>query len=118
MAKAPAGTRGEALTVMAQLMAPMVPHLAEEVWSRLGGAGLVTAAPWPEAEAGLLAETTVTLPVQVNGKRRGEIAVPAGLAGAALEALVLGTPEVQRVLDGATPKKLIIVPGRIVNVVV
>ena len=118
VAKAPAGTRGEALTVMARLMAPMVPHLADEVWSRLGGAGLATTAPWPEAEAALLAEATVTLPVQVNGKRRGEIAVPAGLVGAALEALVLDAPEVQRVLGGAVPKKLIIVPGRIVNVVV
>ena len=103
---------------LAQLMAPMTPHLAEEVWAMLGGAGLVAAAPWPEADPALLVEASVTLPVQVNGKRRAEIAVPAGSDAATIEALVLADPAVQRALNGAAPRRLIVVPDRIVNVVV
>jgi leucyl-tRNA synthetase len=110
--------RAEALRLMAQLMAPMVPHLAEEVWSMAGGTGLVVAAPWPKADPALLEETTVTLPIQINGKRRSEIAVARDADTAAIEAAVLADPAVQKVLDGAAPKKLIVVPGRIVNVVV
>ena len=105
--------------MLAQLIAPMTPHLAEEVWATLGGEGLVAAAPWPEADPAMLVEASVTLPVQVNGKRRAEIAVPRGLrprhhrgAGAA------ATPAVQRALNGAAPRRLIVVPDRIVNVVV
>ena len=107
-----------ALRVLAQLMAPMTPHLAEDVWAMLGGEGLVAAAPWPEADAALLVEASVTLPVQVNGKRRAEIAVPAGSDAATVEALVLADPAVRRALDGAEPRRLIVVPDRIVNVVV
>ena len=116
--KAAPAERGPALRVLAQLMAPMTPHLAEEVWAMLGGAGLVAAAPWPEADAGLLVEASVTLPVQVNGKRRAEIAVPAGSDAATVEALVLADPAVRRALNGAEPRRLIVVPDRIVNVVV
>jgi leucyl-tRNA synthetase len=110
--------RAEALRIMAQLMAPMVPHLAEEVWSMAGGTGLVVAAPWPRADPALLEEATVTLPIQINGKRRSEIAVPRDADKAAIEAAVLADAAVQKVLDGAAPKKLIVVPGRIVNLVV
>ena len=78
-----------ALKVLAQLTAPMTPHLAEDVWAMLGGEGLVAAAPWPEADPALLVEASVTLPVQVNGKRRAEIVVPAGSDAATVEALVL-----------------------------
>ncbi len=106
-----------AMRTMAQLMAPMVPHLAEEVWARLGGAGLVAIAPWPVADPEMLAETSLTLPVQVNGKRRAEIVVPAGADRATIEAMVLADATVQRLLDGARPKKLVVVPDRIVNVV-
>ena len=77
------------MRTLAQLMAPMTPHLAEEVWAMLGGEGLVVTAPWPEADPALLVEDVVTLPVQVNGKRRAEIAVPAGSDAATIEALVL-----------------------------
>jgi leucyl-tRNA synthetase len=106
-----------AMRVMAQLMAPMTPHLAEEVWSRLGGKGLVANAPWPVADPALLVSDSLTLPIQVNGKRRDEITVPKDMAKDEIEALALATDGVQRALDGAVPKKVIVVPGRIVNVV-
>jgi leucyl-tRNA synthetase len=107
-----------ALRTLAQLMAPMTPHLAEEVWAMLGGQGLVAAAPWPVADPALLAEARVTLPVQVNGKRRAEVEVPAGSDAATIEALVLSNAAVQRALNGAAPRRLVVVPDRIVNVVV
>ncbi|MFO1141407.1 MAG: leucine--tRNA ligase [Amaricoccus sp.] len=118
--KAPAGApaRRFALRVLAQLSAPMTPHLAEEVWAMAGGAGMVARTAWPEADSSLLVEASVTLPVQVNGKRRAEIAVPAGSDAAAIEALVLEDPAVRRALNGAAPRRLIVVPDRIVNVVV
>ncbi len=109
--------RAFALRALAQLMQPMTPHLAEELWSLMGGAGLVSAEPWPEADPELVRAETVTLPVQINGKRRAEIVAPAGLDAAAVEALVLADPAVQRALAGAAPRKLIVVPDRIVNVV-
>jgi leucyl-tRNA synthetase len=107
-----------ALRTMAQLTAPMTPHLAEEIWAALGGEGLVAQAPWPAADPAYLAATEVILPVQINGKRRAEITVPAGLDAASVEALALVDPAVQRALGGATPRKLIVVQDRIVNVVV
>ena len=110
--------RGTALKVLARLTAPMTPHLAEDVWAMLGGEGLVAAAPWPEADERLLVEASVTLPVQVNGKRRAEIVVPAGSDAATVEALVLADAAVQRALNGASPLRLVVVPDRIVNVVV
>jgi leucyl-tRNA synthetase len=110
--------RGPALRMLAQLIAPMTPHLAEEVWSMLAGAGLVAEAPWPEADPTLLVEASVTLPVQVNGKRRAEISVPADSDAATVEAIALADPAVLRALNGATPRRLVVVPGRIVNVVV
>ena len=120
IAKATPGTetRAFAMRTLAQLMAPMTPHLSEEVWSIVGGEGLVATAPWPEADESLLVEDTVTLPIQVNGKRRSEITVPKDMAREAIEALVLEDAYVKKVLDGGSPKKLIVVPGRIVNVVV
>ena len=112
-----AGKR-EALKVMAQLMSPMTPHLAEEMWETLGGAGLLAEASWPEPDPALLVDDTITLPVQVNGKKRGEITVAKDAARDVIEALAMDEPAVQRALAGAAPKKLIVVPGRIVNVVV
>ncbi|MGR3364026.1 MAG: leucine--tRNA ligase [Maritimibacter harenae] len=115
--KAGAETRKQAMRVMAQLMAPMTPHLAEEVWSMLGGEGLVAEADWPVADEAMLVEDTVTLPIQVNGKRRDEITVAKDMDKDEVEKLALETAGVKRALDGAAPKKVIVVPGRIVNVV-
>jgi leucyl-tRNA synthetase len=115
---ASAAARRLAARTLAQLMAPMTPHLAEEVWAMCGGTGLCAAAPWPKADPAMLVEDTVTLPIQINGKRRSEITVPRDMATAQIEALVMVDDQVARALDGAAPKKLIVVPGRIVNVVV
>ena len=117
--KAPASeTKREALKTLAQLMAPMTPHLSEELWQMLGGDGLIADADWPEADEALLVEDTVTLPIQVNGKRRSEISVAKDLPKSEIEALALADSAVQRALNGGAPKKLIVVPGRIVNVVI
>jgi leucyl-tRNA synthetase len=119
LAKSPAGAgaKKQAMRVMAQLMSPMTPHLAEEIWERLGGEGLVANAPWPIADPAMLVDDSVTLPIQVNGKRRDEITVAKDLPKEEVEALALATEGVQRALDGKPPKKVIVVPGRIVNVV-
>ena len=116
LAKTEAGpeARRRAARTLAQLMAPMTPHLSEEVWAMLDGEGLCAEAPWPKADPALLVEESVTLPIQVNGKRRGEISVPRDLAVAEIERLALEA--VAKNLEGA-PKKVIVVPGRIVNVV-
>ena len=107
-----------ALKTMAQLMSPITPHLSEEIWSMLGGEGLVAQATWPVADEAMLIEDTVTLPIQINGKRRAEISVPKDMDKAEVEKLALAEDAVIRALDGKAPKKVIVVPGRIVNVVV
>lgn len=107
-----------AMLSMAQMMQPMTPHLAEEVWSTLGGTGMVTGSPWPVVDESKLVDDTVTLPIQVNGKRRDEIVVSVDATKDEIEKMVLENAAVQRILDGGTPKKVIVVPGRIVNVVV
>ncbi len=116
--RAGAQARQQAMRVLAQLMAPMTPHLSEEIWQMLGGAGLVANAPWPKADPAMLVEDSVTLPIQINGKRRAEITVPRDMAKEAIEAEALAQEAVQRALEGKTPKKVIVVPGRIVNVVI
>jgi leucyl-tRNA synthetase len=107
----------EAVNILVQLFAPMMPHLAEECWAVLGHDTLVAQAPWPQVEAALLVETTVTLPVQINGKKRADVVVARDAASAEIEAAVLALDAVQKALDGKPPKKVIIVPQRIVNVV-
>ena len=108
----------DALRVLAQLMQPMTPHLAEEVWAAQGGVGLVAQAPWPKADPALLEDDTVILPIQINGKRRAEISVPKAMPASEVEKLALATEDVLRFLAGQPIKKLIVVPGRIINVVV
>ena len=109
--------RAEALSALARLIAPFTPHLAEECWERLGGEGLVCDAPWPEAEATLIKADTITLPLQVNGKKRGELSVPAELDKAEVEKRALSDADVQRHIEGLTVRKVVVVPGRIVNIV-
>ncbi len=108
----------EAFDTLARLISPMMPHLAEECWTVLGGAGLVSEAQWPQAEAALLVDDTMTLPVQINGKKRGDVTVARDAANPEIEAAVLALDTVKQALDGKTPRKIIIVPQRIVNVVV
>jgi leucyl-tRNA synthetase len=108
----------EAATILISLFHPMMPHLAEECWAELGQPGLVSEAAWPVVEPALLVEDTVTLPVQVNGKKRADVTVARNAAEAEIHAAVLALDEVKRALNGAAPRKLIVVPQRIVNVVV
>ncbi|HEX2652345.1 MAG TPA: leucine--tRNA ligase [Xanthobacteraceae bacterium] len=107
----------EAADILVQLFHPMMPHLAEECWAALGHDKLVAEVPWPAVEKALLIEETITLPVQVNGKKRADVVVPRDAGNAAIEAAVLQLEAVQRALDGKAPKKVIVVPQRIVNVV-
>jgi leucyl-tRNA synthetase len=114
----PSATRGEAIRALVLLIAPMAPHLAEECWALLGEKGMIADAAWPEFDPALLVEDQVTLAVQVNGKLRDTLTAPRGLDRAAAEALALTSDKVQRQLDGATPRKVIVVPDRLVNIVV
>ena len=115
--KASRAVQQKAIMTLAQLMSPMTPHLAENVWAHQGGEGLITTAPWPKADETMLVDDTVTMPIQINGKRRAEIQVPADMAKEDVEKIALGHEAVVRTLDGAKPKKVIVVPGRIINVV-
>ncbi|WP_120503069.1 leucine--tRNA ligase [Sulfitobacter mediterraneus] len=115
--KAGYAAQREAIMTLAQLMSPMTPHLAEDIWAHQGGTGLIVTAPWPKADEAMLVDDTVTLPIQVNGKRRAEIQVPADMPKEEVEKIALAHEAVVRSLDGAAPKKVIVVPGRIVNVV-
>jgi leucyl-tRNA synthetase len=119
LAKSGAGAeaRREAMKALAQLMSPMTPHLSEEIWHMLGGEGLVAEAPWPVADEAMLVEDTVTLPIQVNGKRRSEITVARDASKEEVEKTALADDAVAKALAGGVPKKVIVVPGRIVNVV-
>jgi leucyl-tRNA synthetase len=98
-------------------LAPMAPHLAEELWKQLGHAKTLAHEPWPEFDAALLIDERITLVVQVNGKRRAEIVVDKDAAKESIEEAALAHESVQRHLDGRAPKKVIVVPGRLVNVV-
>lgn len=116
--KAGRAARREAMLVLAQLMSPMTPHLAEAIWELLGGEGLIANAPWPKADPAKLVDDTITMPIQINGKRRGEIEVAKDLPKEEVEKLALAHDAVLKALDGGAPKKLIVVPGRIINVVI
>jgi leucyl-tRNA synthetase len=107
----------EALRVAVQLIGPVMPHLAEELWTKLGNGSLLVEQPWPEADPALLVEDTVTVAIQVNGKLRATLDLPRDAAREVAEAAALAEPAVTRALEGRTVRKVVVVPNRIVNVV-
>jgi len=107
----------EGLEAATLLLGPMMPHLAEEMWQALGRGSLVIDTPWPEADSALTRDDQVTIAVQVNGKLRGTLEFPRDAAAADVEEAALELPQVARMLDGQPPKKVVVVPNRIVNVV-
>ena len=114
----PSASRSAAIRALLLLVSPMMPHLAEEGWALIGGEGLIAEAAWPEVDPALLVEDEVTIALSVNGKLRDTVTVAKGTAREALEAIALASAKVQSQLAGAAPKKVIVVPDRMVNVVV
>lgn len=106
-----------AAEILVQLIAPMTPHLAEECWSILGNEGLIAKAAWPQFDEGLVAENEIVLPVQINGKKRAELTIARDADQNAVQAAVLALDAVKTALNGQAPKKIIVVPLRIVNIV-
>jgi leucyl-tRNA synthetase len=113
----PSATRGDAVRTLVQLAAPMAPHLAEEAWALTDGPGMVAESDWPKFDPAMLVDDQVTIAIQVNGKLRDTVTAPRGLDRAATEALALSSEKIRRQLDGATPRKVIVVPDRLVNIV-
>jgi leucyl-tRNA synthetase len=110
-------TRSEAIGALMLLIAPMMPHLAEEAWNRAGFEGLISHSDWPSFDPALLVQDEVTIAIQVKGKLRDTILVAKGLPDDELEALALASEKVQRSIDGASIRKVIVVPDRLVNIV-
>jgi leucyl-tRNA synthetase len=108
----------ESVAIFLRLLSPFAPHLAEELWSRLGAGDLICRAEWPQHDPALLVEDTVQIVVQVNGKKRDVLTVARDADRATIEALAVASENAQRFLEGATPRKVIVVPGRLVNIVV
>ena len=116
--KAPASrSRTQAIRALLLLVAPMAPHLAEEAWAGLGNTDLIADQPWPQVDAALLVEDEVTIAVQVNGKLRDSFRAAKGAPREQIEQLALASEKVVRVLDGKPPRKVIVVPDRLVNLV-
>jgi leucyl-tRNA synthetase len=107
----------EGLEAATRLIGPMMPHLAEEMWSALGQDSLIAETAWPEADPALLVEDSVTVAVQVNGKLRATIELPKNAEAALAERTALDQPQVIAALAGKPPRKVVVVPNRIVNVV-
>jgi leucyl-tRNA synthetase len=116
--KAPASaSRDEAVRALIQLIAPMAPHLAEECWAKLGYTELVALSSWPDHDPALLIDDDVTIAVQINGKLRDTLSAPRGQGRDAIAAMALASEKVQRQLAGVAPRKVIVVPDRLVNIV-
>jgi leucyl-tRNA synthetase len=107
----------EALETLVLLIGPMMPHLAETCWGALGHGIMAVDTPWPKADAALVKSDTITIAVQVNGKRRGEITIAAEADEAAVREAAMRDEGVLRSLEGKAPKRVIVVPKRIVNIV-
>ena len=112
------GSIRDATNILIQLFAPMMPHLAEECWQKMGNKELVAQTPWPTTDQSLIKATTITMPIQINGKRRAEIEVEADISKEEIISAVMQMDVVKNALDGNEPKKIIVVPKRIVNIVV
>jgi leucyl-tRNA synthetase len=111
----------EAFGILLRTLYPAAPHIAHALWTDLGYAaamGEIIDAPWPQVDEAALVQDEIELVLQVSGKLRGSIRVPAGADRAAIEAAALASPEAQRFIDGKPVKKVVLVPGRLVNVVV
>ena len=113
----PSASRTQAIRTLMRLVAPMVPHIAEEAWAANGGEGLIADAPWPEVDPALLVEDEVTVAVQVNGKLRDTLTMAKGTSREDAEAAALASANVQRAMEGKSPRKVIVVPDRLVNIV-
>jgi leucyl-tRNA synthetase len=107
----------QALEFMVVMIGPMMPHLAEECWAAFGGNGFVADQPWPKFEPALTVDSEITLPVQVNGKKRGDLTISRDADQLTVEQAALALDFVQKALEGKPPRKVIVVPQRIVNVV-
>jgi leucyl-tRNA synthetase len=108
----------EAVEAVVLLLAPVVPHVCEILWELLGRQGSVVGAAWPQVDAAALVTDTLEIVVQVNGKLRGQVSVPAGADKAVIEQAALAEENVRRFIDGKAVKKVIVVPGKLVNIVV
>jgi leucyl-tRNA synthetase len=108
----------EAVDLYLRMLAPVAPHIAEELWSRMGKPYSIHTQPWPEVDQAAAAEEQVTLVVQVNGKLRDRISVPVGIGQEEAKSAALSSEAVQRILDGKSPRQVIVVPGKLVNIVV
>jgi leucyl-tRNA synthetase len=116
--KAPASaSRDQAIRSLLLLVSPMVPHLAEEAWAATGAEGLIADAAWPQADPALLVEDEVTIAIQVNGKLRDTLTAPKGASRESLQEMALASEKVVRLLEGKEPRKVIVVPDRLVNLV-
>ncbi len=108
----------ETLSLFTQVLAPYAPHIAEEIWNRLDHEGLVSIADFPAHDEALCTEDTITLIIQVNGKKRDNLDVPKDASKEELEKLALAAPNAVKFIDGKEPKRVIVVPGRLVNIVI
>ena len=113
----PSASRDSAIRSLVLLASPMAPHLAEEAWAALGETAMIAGAPWPQHDPALLVDETVTIAIQVNGKLRDTMSAARGLPGKQVETLALASAKVQAQLDGKPPRKVIVVPDRLVNIV-
>jgi leucyl-tRNA synthetase len=113
----PSASRTHAIRTLARIVAPMVPHIAEEAWAAMGNPGLIADAEWPAVDPALLVDDEVTIAVQVNGKLRDTLLMPKGAAKDVIEAAALASDKIVRSLEGKQPRKVIVVPDRLVNIV-
>jgi leucyl-tRNA synthetase len=113
----PSAGRSAAIRTLVVLIAPMAPHLAEEAWAAMGGTGMVVDQPWPTYDPALLVDEEVTIAVQVNGKLRHTLSAPRGLAREDLQAMALSAEKIAALVGDSTPRKVIVVPDRLVNIV-